>query len=151
MVIKLEKGNLDQNNNFVPSGEFFIFSGVNNLSDRHSASNIKINAPGKGSSESVALNLSGLQRFVSFDFKLIDDGTDKSNGLNKITIDDQYDYLKNSFFSGNTDSQYRLSVGTLIVIKCLIDDLTINPTFENPNYYKGSIQVVEANNPFSVQ
>lgn len=153
MVIKIEKGSLNSSDQFVSASKEFIFSGVNNLSDRHSAPNIKINAPGKNSQDSIALNLSGLQRFISFDFKIVNDGEDKSGGTESggvRTIDEQYQYLKNTILDGSTDVQYRITINDLIVLTCLIDDLTINPTFSNPNSYNGSIQVTDGKNPLSV-
>jgi len=155
MVIKLEKGHLNESNVFVSDSKEFIFQGVNNITDRHSAPNIKINAPGKKSEDSIALNLSGLQRFLSFYYKLLNDGSsfDVSNGTHTstvITIDEQYDYLKNVIMDGSTDIQFRLTIGTLVIITCLIDDLSLNPTFENPNHYKGSLQVTDGKNPLSV-
>ena len=155
MVIKLEKGKLNGSNEFVTS-KTFIFQGVNNVSDRHSAPNIKINAPGKSSEESIALNLSGLQRFIGFEFRLLNDGTsfDVSGGTESggvITINDQYDYLKNTILSGDTGVQYQITVNDIIVTTCVIDDITLNPTFENPNYYKGSVQLTDGKNPMAVE
>ena len=149
MAVFIEQGYTTESGDFV-SQKIFYFSGVNNISDRHSATNIKINSPGKSSEDSVALNLSGIQRFISFEFKLIDDGTDHSGGENIKTIDEQYNYLKNVILSGKTDVQFRININGLIVTTCLIDDLSLNPTFENPNYYKGSIQLTDGKNPLSI-
>jgi len=152
MVIKIEKGYLDSNENFVTT-KTFIFSGVDNVSDRHSSPNIKISAPGKSAEDSVAFNLSGLQRFISFDFRLINDGTDKSDGTNTtqvVTIDEQFTYLKDIFLDPSSDVQYRITINNLITQLCMIDDITINLTFNNPNYYKGSIQLSIGSNPLSI-
>lgn len=154
MDIKIKRGKLDSNGNFDPVGGLtYIFSGVDNLPDRHSASNTNINAPGQGSAETTSFNLSGLQRFVSFDFKIMDSAIDTSEGTNTTevkTIDEQYKYLKNVFLSGETNIQYQLSIGDLVVINCNIDDLTINLTFNSPNKYNSSIQVSEGKNALSI-
>ena len=150
----IKRGTLDSSGNFVSAGGLtFKFTGANNVTDRHSAPNTTINAPGQGSGETTTFNLGGLQRFFGFDFALINDGTDKSDGTHTstvITIDQQYDYLKNTFLSGGTGVQYQISWGTLVVINCMIDDLTLTPRFENPNQYKGSIQVSEGKNALSI-
>ena len=150
----IKRGTLDGSGNFVATGGLsFKFTAADNLTDRHTAPNVTINAPGQGSEETTAFNLSGLQRFVGFDFKLQDTNEDKSLGTNAspvITIDEQYTYLKNTFLSGASDIQFQMSIGTLIVINCLIDDLPLNPTFSNPNYYKGSIQLSEGKNALSI-
>ena len=150
----LKRGTLDGSGNFVPTGGLsFKFTATDAMTDRHSAPNTTINAPGQGSEETTTFNLGGLQRFVGFDFKLQNTGEDKSLGTNAsevITIDEQYDYLKNTFLSGDTDIQYQMSIGTLVVINCMIDDLSINPTFSNPTFYKGSIQISEGKNALSI-
>ena len=155
MVIKLQRGSLDSNGDFVATGGLtFVFSGVDNVTDRHSAPNTTINSPGQGSEETSTFNLGGLQRFVGFEFKLVNDGSDKSDGTNAspvITIDEQYTYLKNTFLSGKSDIQYQLTLNALLVINSMIDDLSINPTFSNPNHYRGSIQVSEGKNALSIQ
>ena len=153
-VIQIKKGSLDSNGDFVATGGLtFIFSGVDNFNDRHSSPNITINAPGQGSEETSNFNLGGLQRFISFDFQLINDGTDKADGTHTsavTTIDEQYAYLKDTFLSGASDIQYQISWGTLVVVNCLIDDLPLNPTFNKPNFYKGSIQLSEGKNSLSI-
>ena len=59
-------------------------------------------------------------------------------------------FMKNTFISGKADIQYRITINTLVIITCMIDDLTITPTFSNPNFYRGSIQLGEGKNALSI-
>ena len=133
------------------AGNRFTFSLVNNVVDRDTTANIDISAPGQKAESTTVINLSGLKRFISFDFKLVNDGNDKSNGSNIITVDQQYDYLKNTVLTGKTDEEYTLVVNTRINVTGLLIDNSLRQTFENNvSYVEGSIQIQVGKNPFKV-
>ncbi len=127
----------------------YTFSGVNNVSDSHQSPNVSINGANQGSASTQLYNVMGLTRDFSFDFQIINDGTDHSNGSSKVTIDQQYDYLKNTVLNGEFATEYTLTIGSLITVTGLIEELTINLTFNNPNFYKGTIRIKEGSNPLA--
>jgi len=127
----------------------YTFSGVNNVSDSHQSPNVSINGANQGSAQTQLYNVMGLTRDFSFDFQIINDGTDHSNGASKVTIDEQYLYLKDTLLSGAFATQYTLTIGSLLTVKGLIEELSIQITFNNPNFYRGTIRIKQGANPLA--
>lgn len=161
MVIKIERGKLNSSEtDIVRDGVTNIeyqFSGVDNMELRTTTPNVNLQAGGQDSKDAIGFSMSGKQGFVTFSFKIIDDGTDKSNGtsgrdntsLGCTTIDEQLKFLR-SFHTGAIDRQYYLDVNGIITGLYMIEDLTITPTFNKPNYYQATIQLSEAKNLLSI-
>ena len=135
----------------------YIFQEVNNMQDRSIQNNIKFSSPNQGSDESIVFNLNGISRIVSFNFNIVDDGTDKADGTHTstvITLQQQYDYLKQVFVTGDTGAEYTLTVefdgSTLFIVSGMINNLTPNLVFNRPNTINVTFEFEEGNNPLKV-
>jgi len=135
----------------------YNFSEVNSVSDRSIQNNIKISSPNQDSNDNTIFNLNGISRIVSFAFNIYNDGTDRSNGTHTstvTTIQEQYDYLKNTFLTGDTGVEYNLVVEfdsvEIINMVGMINNLTPNILFNTPNRIAVNFEFEEGSNPFKV-
>jgi len=163
MVIKIERGKMNLSETGIvidgTTNVEYIFSNVDNVQLRSSTPSLNLNVMGQDSEDSTSMNLQGKSFNISFDFQIYNDGVDRSNGTFGrdgtfgtgaiLSIDDQVKFLK-SFHTGKFDRQYYLTINNVLISLCSIEDLNITLTFNKPNSYHCSIQLVEGKNSFSV-
>ena len=53
--------------------------------------------------------------------------------------------------TGKTDEEYLININGLVIVRGLLNDLTVTQAFvNNVSYYQGSLQLVVGSNPFKV-
>lgn len=95
--------------------------------------------------------LSGQTEEVTFDFALVNDGVDVSNGTNGgtpvTTVDDQITYLRDSIYTDNFDVSWTLTQSRHYSagVTCVITNLDINQKAGGVDIVIGTISFMRGN------
>lgn len=100
------------------SGYEYHFAVISNLNDGQEQGVIDIPFIGTGPSSTILFRFMGKGEEITFDFPLVDDNTDRSNGTAPAgdfptgvkTINEQIDYLKNYIFDPDFESDCTLTL-----------------------------------------
>lgn len=145
MAVVQDKFRLTNNDN--SKGIKFHWAG--NVSDRVQPNIISIPLAGSDSSQNLVFNLGGFKRIISLDFRLLDNGEDKSTSTDSIvTVIDQWDFLIDTVLQGQTSGQEAVSFTLQIwrgtdetpakTYNGYLEDLGVNPIDGTP-YVNGSL------------
>lgn len=147
-----------------------LFHSASGVTENVTINSISFAIPGQTSDQNISLNLGGFTKLTSLNFKLVDNGTDVSEGDNIVTLKEQWDYImgdetsgedglvQDSSGSGNTtnllytlrvwftnkdgSSQYKYYTGTL-------EDISIEPV-EGESFLRGRLTLRQAgSNPLA--
>lgn len=136
------------------------FHKVSSITDNINIAAFSFASPGSSADNNIVSNLGGFNRLVSFDFELVNDGTDRSGGDTITTIDEQWDYIMDTIVqapgAGNKVSQITYNVvvqrysGTKTYTG-MLEDIEISPREGDPNkILRGRLTLrIGGNNPFS--
>lgn len=128
-----------------------------NVTDVISLNSVTIPIPGETSENNVVTNIGGLKRLITFDFRLVNDGTDKSTSSDsKITLQDQWDFLMDTVVEGSTaGEQHKVSYtiqiyrnGVTKTFTGILQQVQVNPSDGSP-FIEGSLTLEEGSNPLA--
>lgn len=134
----------------------YNFTAVNNLTDRNVINALTFQAPNQDEGGASAFNLSGKSRVISFNFEILDDGTDKSNGTHTstvTTIKEQYQYLVSTLMNPRFDTEFTLVVELeagvqLFSLSGFLSNLTPTVTFQRSTVIACQLEFTPGTNTF---
>lgn len=131
-------------NSYSNDGYRYIFRGVGQWAFKKSQPAMSIPIVDATPQNNVLFRFSGQVEEVSFQFVIIDDGTDTAAGTSggtKVTVDQQIAYLKDSIYSEEFDTYWTLTQTSFFPsgINGVITDISIDAEGGNPTMRKASI------------
>ena len=124
---------IEQENNYR-----YNFSIINSINDRQSKPVNYVHVPGGAATSSVLLSMTGMERHITIDFKLVNDGTDKANGTYTSTVKtlaEQKAYLQNEIQQTgyNAVAKFYGDYYDASGVTCSIEEILFLPNKRNPN------------------
>ena len=102
--------------------------------------------PGASEDQSIVVNL-GVEGSRDFAFKLLDDGTDISEGNpgSIITLQQQINYISDTFFGNDPEEKYTMATdttyGSLTTVTVVLDNMSLDISGLNPLSVPGRIKL----------
>jgi hypothetical protein len=139
------------------NGKGLKFHSASRVGDALSIKNVDV-AFGGQSNQNYSRNFGGFSRIISVDFRLNNDGTDKStDASNIITLSQQEDYLMgpNGVMQGKdagdiiSDVKFRLTLyedGATKTITGGVSEISIDGSSDDANHWLGSLNIFEGAN-----